>query len=865
MSSTVTTSSTAMAPAGQSDETIPLGVFLVKSDCNGEKLLFRFPYTTVKSELGSGGSKSHNASGGTNSSKPSKYALLMPPKSGGAAGGGSTLRGGGAGGGAGGPEMDAEHGHLPTAGIDDPQTAGGPGGPGGPGGAALLPSFAELISSSNLLTLDANDQDEISKVIGITDSTFSTLFGVLKSKLCGMKFELKVDNVRFVGHPSTLTAFGATEASAVLDVCFHVVFALKANAPADVVHCYHDLSKRIATALISEEARCGYFSKETKIMGRCHDEIATTLAIADRDGIAAPKVLAEGADPSLAGDASLPASLPYSSILERSHLAKSLQTVFRQLLNDGLVQVRINSLVNIHFCLPQKVHRKLLMAPTVMTPLTPSSSSSSSSATPSASSITTTTTKLPLITPESINKCLCGLRPYHTFLLLVSTAELMDFLPPDVSSPVVCLVKMASPLKNLIELSADAGISLSQTFNVVAQLVYWGKATIIFPICETNLYVLHPNANTDLHSPLAAQFEARFGKANTTSTGANTADTNANANGSVPADPVPANSSVPVLNASADPLLPNGPASNDISERPSLHYLLSAFSPGVSLSQLRSPMDTAEQAREWVQVLEWLLQKRLLMQLHTYVVFFPLGQGPKPYIHCNASSSNGSHHHHQQHPRRMSFTQVSTSRPPSSSTTGGGDLAGDYCSTIASSSYHSESSLLGGLGGSLSPSADHFDYFGSNQSTVTAGSSASMFRAGGGGRVHTTSMSETGGGVGGSLNGSSKANGGGGGGTELSQLESAEMILRESDLLLSPKEMAAVLAVCATKSFEDIRLFARLCPVYFDGHHHVEDMMHYENLRRSQILTLVEKFQELLLVYTYEDTTVDTLQPYNTL
>ena len=857
MSSTVTTSSTAMAPAGQSDETIPLGVFLVKSDCNGEKLLFRFPYTTVKSELGS--SKSHNASGGggANSSKPSKYALLMPPKSGGAAGGGGALRGGGAGG-AGGPEMDAEHGHLPTAGIDDPQT--GVGGPGGPGGAALLPSFAELISSSNLLTLDANDQDEISKVIGITDSTFSTLFGVLKSKLCGMKFELKVDNVRFVGHPSTLTAFGATEESAVLDVCFHVVFALKANAPADVVHCYHDLSKRIATALISEEARCGYFSKETKIMGRCHDEIATTLAIADRDGLAASKVGGEGADPSLAGDASLPASLPYSSILERSHLAKSLQTVFRQLLNDGLVQVRINSLVNIHFCLPQKVHRKLLMAPTVMTPLTPSSSSSSSSATPSASSITTTTTKLPLITPESINKCLCGLRPYHTFLLLVSTAELMDFLPPDVSSPVVCLVKMASPLKNLIELSADAGISLSQTFNVVAQLVYWGKATIIFPICETNLYVLHPNANTDLHSPLAAQFETRFGKANATSTGANTADTNANAN-SVSTDPVPANSSVPV-NTSADPLLPNGAASNDISDRPSLHYLLSAFSPGVSLSQLRSPMDTAEQAREWVQVLEWLLQKRLLMQLHTYVVFFPLGQGPKPYIHCNASTSNNGSH--QQHPRRMSFTQVSTSRPPSSSTTGGGgDLAGDYCSTIASSSYHSESSLLGGLGGSLSPSADQlFDYFGSNQSTVTAGSSASMFRAGGGGRVHTTSMTETGG-VGGSLNGSSKANGGGG--TELSQLESAEMILRESDLLLSPKEMAAVLAVCATKSFEDIRLFARLCPVYFDGHHHVEDMMHYENLRRSQILTLVEKFQELLLVYTYEDTTVDTLQPYNTL
>src|SRR5699024_9620269 len=64
----------------------------------------------------------------------------------------------------------------------------------------LLPAYTELTSS---LSVDlSRDQNEITKVIGLTDSAFSNLFGVVKHKLCEKKFELKVDNVRFVGHPT---------------------------------------------------------------------------------------------------------------------------------------------------------------------------------------------------------------------------------------------------------------------------------------------------------------------------------------------------------------------------------------------------------------------------------------------------------------------------------------------------------------------------------------------------------------------------------------------------------------------------------------------------------------------------------------
>ena len=37
---------------------------------------------------------------------------------------------------------------------------------------------------------------------------------------------------------------------------------------------------------------------------------------------------------------------------------------------------------------------------------------------------------------------------------------------------------------------------LEQVFHIVGHLVYWGKATIIYPLCETNVYVLSPVANT---------------------------------------------------------------------------------------------------------------------------------------------------------------------------------------------------------------------------------------------------------------------------------------------------------------------------------------------------------------------------------
>lgn len=38
----------------------------------------------------------------------------------------------------------------------------------------------------------------------------------------------------------------------------------------------------------------------------------------------------------------------------------------------------------------------------------------------------------------------------------------------------------------------------SQVFQLAAHLVYWGKAIIIYPLCENNVYMLSPNASVCL-------------------------------------------------------------------------------------------------------------------------------------------------------------------------------------------------------------------------------------------------------------------------------------------------------------------------------------------------------------------------------
>lgn len=474
-------------------------------------------------------------------------------------------------------------------------------------------------------------------LVGFSDSTLANILSPLPDA-CGTKFELKVDEVLFVGHPKLAykkqdQELKRNESSSRKDVVmmklFNVVFVLQATVEPSVVDCYHDLSKRIAIALKHEEIRCGYLSSERETMLSIQDEIA-----------AMPEDCAES---------------PFQNMPARSKLARDLKDVFESLRITGSVRLKINGWVNVSFCLPHKVHN--LNMGTI------------------------------LIKPEAIHSALAAIRPYHTLLFLVDEAYLLASLPGDCSPAVTRLVRMASPLKSFQTLSQDTDIPLSQVFAIAAHLVYWGMATIVYSLCMSNVYVVAPNSSVSVSSPLVEEFTSRFPKM-------------------------------------------------------SLHNVLSEFSLPAPLSEHNNPLGLPQHQTEKVQMVVWMLQRRLLIQLHTYVFLVPSLQSDE--------KSEGRS-------VRLMFRDSYPNNLP----------------------------------------------------------------------VHAAE-----------------------------QLDSSEDQIDpelEEDLKgLTQVEKRSVLQVPAASNPEDLKLFTKLTP-YFRGNHHLEEVMYYENLRRPQLLTLLDKFRDVLFSCQHED------------
>ncbi|KAK2509073.1 hypothetical protein MC885_018069, partial [Smutsia gigantea] len=367
-----------------------------------------------------------------------------------------------------------------------------------------------------------DDQDGDSR---FSDVILATILAT-KSEMCGQKFELKIDNVRFVGHPTLLQhALGqvsktdpSPKREAPTMILFNVVFALRANADPSVINCLHNLSRRIATVLQHEEHRCQYLTREAKLILALQDEVS---AMADANG----------------GPQS-----PFHHILPKCKLARDLKDAYDSLCTSGVVRLHINSWLEVSFCLPHKIHY-------------------------AAAS---------LIPPEAIERSLKAIRPYHALLLLSDEKSLLGELPLDCSPALVRVIKTTSAVKNLQQLAQDADLALLQVFQLAAHLVYWGKAIIIYPLCENNVYMLSPNASLCLYSPLAEQFSRQF-----------------------PAHDLPS--------------------------------VLAKFSLPVSLSEFRNPLAPPVQETQLIQMVVWMLQRRLLVQLHTYVCLMASPSEDEPH------------------------------------------------------------------------------------------------------------------------------------------------------------------------------------------------------------------------------------------
>ncbi|XP_022669900.1 GATOR complex protein NPRL3-like [Varroa jacobsoni] len=397
------------------DDLSPLGVFLVRRDANGSRLLFKYPFQPAK----------------------------------------------------------------------DPRSDVGPRNP-----YAIEDSDENLFHSRSAWTGDVFEGNYVK----ISDEQISNLFACPQG-LCNEKFELKVNNVRFVGHPIMVQqtdgggprhgpagpGTGGTRQTAPVDSqgvsgavrhgnvdgqepptqMLNAVFALKAQASHEIVQQYHDLSRKIATSVCKEEATSRYFTQQCSIMIQIHDNDGNESDTSE-------------------GEISRPS--PFARILQESDLARMLQQAFIGLCNSGALYLKINNKNLMPFCVVHKTHK-----------LNASSTSAHT---------------------DVLRKCMDQIsqhiKPYHALLLVVTPEELLKQLSSEYRRALERLIKCASATKNMIELGYDTDIFLDTVLEMAFPLVYFAHAIVIFPVKPTNRYVVAPNAPTKLQHPLVTEFSNKF-------------------------------------------------------------------------------------------------------------------------------------------------------------------------------------------------------------------------------------------------------------------------------------------------------------------------------------------------------------------
>lgn len=63
------------------------------------------------------------------------------------------------------------------------------------------------------------------------------------------------------------------------------------------------------------------------------------------------------------------------------------------------------------------------------------------------------------------------------------------------------------------------------------------------------------------------------------------------------------------------------------------------------------------------------------------------------------------------------------------------------------------------------------------------------------------------------------------------------------------------MSVPSANNVDDLKLFLRVAK-YFNGKYHLEEIMYHENLRRSQLMQIIDKFRSVLVRHEHEDPAV---------
>ncbi|TNN06784.1 GATOR complex protein isoform 4 [Schistosoma japonicum] len=175
---------------------------------------------------------------------------------------------------------------------------------------------------------------------------------------------------------------------------------------------------------------------------------------------------------------------PLEKLVQISSLCAELKSILDSVCKTGHVNVKINKIYPVCFCLPHKAY--------------------------CLSNNDGISRCMVAVRPMAIWNAMDKIRPYHALLLLLRKSDLLkDYLPTDINPTLKDFVNALSPTISLYNL-AQKFHSQSHCLNLALWLIYRGHALIVYPIVANNIYVLAPHSKAWFTPQLIGQFATSF-------------------------------------------------------------------------------------------------------------------------------------------------------------------------------------------------------------------------------------------------------------------------------------------------------------------------------------------------------------------
>ncbi|KAF7257945.1 hypothetical protein EG68_04843 [Paragonimus skrjabini miyazakii] len=257
-------------------------------------------------------------------------------------------------------------------------------------------------------------------------------------------------------------------------------------------------------------------------------------------------------------------------LVQLSSLCGTLKQIVDSVCLTGHVNVMIDQVYPVFFCLPHKAYcltRESMMSHT------------------------------PAIRPMAIWRAMDKIRPYHALMLVHRKQHLIDhYLPKNANTNMIDFINDLSPTVSLHDLSTKIQ-SQSYTLSLALWLIYRGHAMIVYPIVATNIYVLSPQFAVWFSPQLIVQFASRFPSLNLAqalesfSTG------------------------LTLKEYSSTTLTRNQNGGSNQKHKPTTRMLSSTDSTQADSDSFWTQLSYATK----VELITWLLRRRLIIQIHVYV------------------------------------------------------------------------------------------------------------------------------------------------------------------------------------------------------------------------------------------------------